>query len=335
MFSYSDPTGGTILVDSGAMPNYQQMVDRGYRRGIDVAGSEFVGLDDIASSGSAVNKVDIEWPAYPLSRSGVSDVDIDRQRNAFQDEYVEWDVERTSAGRVTQITFTTLFPEYFHALGMQSEAALIDGVKDMIPGANPTTAELFGTADGTRLNTPQKRFVALQGFWSDSPWNNGKKGILSLVQGDNTLGALTGLAGNCAVPRPSVSVTSVCTGPFCGRGRNSDPVVCSNAQSAVRNGLAISLADPIGIAIVRLEGDWEQGGISIPDINSVTALWKITHGGRRAVLTVPTDLTLDGSPIVTGTQVSRKLFVKATVDAVNASDLTFPAATPALVAARM
>lgn len=334
MFAYSDPTGGTTLTSTSAIDSYRALVDRMYQLGINVGGSEFISLEDLLASAQAATTVDVEWPAYPLSHSGVSDAAIDANRDQFQDEYVEWQVEKNTAGRVTGIKFTTLFPEYFQALGATSEAALVQGVKDIIPGANPTTAELFGTSNPADLNSAQKRLLRLRSFWESSPWNNGAKGILSLVQPANTLGALTNLVGNCAVPRPSIPIGSACSGSFCGPARNSDPRVCKETQSAVRAGLAVTLADPIGIEFVRLEGDWELDGAAV-DINTTPSLWSVTLKGHRARLSVPDGLTLDGDEIVTGTQVSRKLFVKARVLGIPASSLVVPPATPELMLRRL
>ncbi len=335
MFNYSDPTGGTTLDSSGAIAIYRSLVEREYQRGINVIGSEFLSLEDLNDSPDTPAMVDVEWPAFPLSNSGVSDSSIDANRSTFQDEYVEWDVERNTAGRVTAIKFTTLFPQYFVALGTVSEAALIQGIKGVIPAANPTTAELYGTADPGQLDTSQKRQLRISNFWSSSPWNNGTKGILSLIQGANTLGALTFLVGNCAVPRPSIPVGSVCTGPFCGSNRNSDPQVCAQTQSAVRSGLAVTLADPIGIEIVRLGGDWEIDGVPVLDIHANSTLWSVSLGGHRARLTVPEELTLDGDPIESGTQISRELFVKARVTGVPAASLPISPGTPELIMRRI
>jgi len=335
MFSYNDPTGGTTLDSTRAIGVYRSLVDREYQRGINVIGSEFIGLEDLNASPDASAVVDVEWPAFPLSHSGVSDSLIDSNRSAFQDEYVEWDVERNTAGRVTAIKFTTLFPQYFVALGTIGEAALIQGIKDIIPTANPTTAELFGTADPSQLDTSQKRESRIRNFWGSSPWNDGTKGILSLIQGANTLGALTFLAGNCAVPRPSIPVGSVCTGPFCGSNRNSDPQICAETQSAVRSGLAVTLADPIGIEFVRLSGDWELDGVPVPDMNAEPSLWSVSLGGHRARLTVPEELTLDGDSIETGTQVSRELFVKSRVLGVPAASLPISPSTSELIMRRI
>ena len=78
--------------------------------------------------------------------------------------------------------------------------------------------------------------------------------------------------------------------------------------------------DPVGVEIFELEGNWELDDTPV-DIESRSDLWSITRNGRRATLNVPDNLTLDGDEIETGTQVSRKLLVRASVQTVNDSAL--------------
>jgi hypothetical protein len=328
MFAYSDPTSSGLLVSTGAVSIYRQLVDSAYQLGASAPSTDFITLDQLQSATGAVADAVVEWPSFPLSNSGVPDSVIDSSRDLRQDEYVEWKLDRDTAGRVTRITFTTLFPEYFQALAAAGEQALRDGVRDMIAGANPSTFELFGTSDVNDLDTPRKRLVAVRSFWSASPWNDGTKGILSLVHPANTLGALTNLVGNCAIPQLSVPVGSVCRGSFCGPSRNSDPQVCSATQLAVRSQKSITLADPIGIQLTRLGGGWELDGNLVSDINADPNLWVVSHGGHRGVLTVPTGLRLNGDPIDSGTQVSRVLFVGARVQTVASATLPFAPINP-------
>lgn len=328
MFAYSDPTSSGLLQSTGAINVYQQLVESAYQLGASAPATDFITLDQLQAATGVVADAAVEWPSFPLSHAGTPDLVIDSSRDVRQDEYVEWKVDRDAANRVTKITFTTLFPEYFQALAAASEQALRDGVSDLIPGANPSTAELFGTSDPSDLDTPRKRFLAVRSFWSLSPWNNGTKGILSLIQPANTLGALTNLVGNCAIPQPSVPVGSVCRGGFCGPSRNSDPQICSATQLAVRAQKSITLADPVGIEITRLGGGWEIDGNLVPDINADPALWVVSHGGHRGVLTVPAGLRLDGDPIESGTQVSRVLFVHSRVQTVDLATLPFAPVNP-------
>lgn len=323
MFEYSDPTGTGLLATSGAMSVFRGLIDRLYQNSGRIPGSAFATLDAFAqvSPGIAVNDGEIEWAGYPLQNSDFSDGDIDARRFDLQDEYVEWRVE-TSGGNISRITFTTEFPEYYQALAAISVDALIEGIQAVHPGADPTTAELFGAAaTAAQLGDPLFRARAIKERAHVNPWNNGQKGILFLTQGQNTMGALFTLVDRCAIPRPNLPVGSVCGISPCGDGRNSDPRICAAAQGESRVGNAITLTDPVGIEIVKLEGSWAINGTSIPNVNTDPSIWSVSRNGRRATLTVKPGLTLDGNAITTGTQVSRVLKVHARVQTVPDAEL--------------
>ena len=63
----------------------------------------------------------------------------------FQDEYVEWRAE-TQNGVLRKVTFTTEFSEYLQALAEVGVAPLKAEIAKLVPGANPTDADLFGAA---------------------------------------------------------------------------------------------------------------------------------------------------------------------------------------------
>jgi hypothetical protein len=81
----------------------------------------------------------------------------------------------------------------------------------------------------------------------------------------------------------------------------------------VRGNAGFTLRDPAGVRILRLEGRWKINNQDV-DINDPTknnGAWVVTRGGRRAVLSVPAGLTVEGDELLTGAQVSRKLKVAA------------------------
>jgi hypothetical protein len=96
------------------------------------------------------------------------------------------------------------------------------------------------------------------------------------------------------------------------------------AQRAARAKVGYTLRDPVGVRILELDGAWSLNGAAL-DINDPGAnrgIWAVTRNGRRGVLQVAAGLTLDGQPLLTGAQVSRKLRVAA--DLITAPDAALP-----------
>ncbi len=323
MFDYKDPTETNFLESQGALDEYRAILQSQYLNSARVPNSSFTLLEafEELAVGTVPSITGVSWLAFPKTAS-VSFETIDQQRFSWQDEYVEWRTEKDDSGSVTRITFTTEFPEYYQALAEVSLDALIAGVKEVIPGANPTVQELLGVSSDPIFG----RSLRFRNHLQHNPWNNGEKGILCLTQQFNTLGALFNLLDKCGIPNPGVAPDTVCgiVGGACGPGRNSDPRVCSAAQTVTRNSQGLSLLDPAGINIVELQGVWRINGqrIDINDLTNNRNVWSLSRGGRRAVLNVVDGLTLDGEAITTGAQVSQSLFVDAKV--ISAPETSLP-----------
>ncbi len=314
MFNYQDPTDTDFLENQGALDEYRAILQSQYFRSARVPNSAFTLLEAFSELTTEFipSVTGVSWSAFPKTASA-SLAEIDDERFNLQDEYVEWSTEKDSSGSVTRITFTTEFPEYYEALAEVSLDALIAGIKQVIPDATPTVRELLGV-DREPIFGRSRLF---RNNLLRNPWNNGQKGLICLAQRFNTLGALFNLLDKCGVPRPGVAAGNVCSlvGGACGPDRNSDPRVCLAAQSLVRSGQGLSLADPAGINILELQGIWRinETEIDINDSTSNSHIWKIIRGGRRGILNVVEGLTLDGNPITSGAQVSQRLFVDAQV----------------------
>jgi hypothetical protein len=312
MFQYQDPAGRNFLSNSAAANNFRQGLQAIYESFARRINSGFTWLEAFSQlSGSPLQPVSVEWFAFPLT-STASDAAIDTDRLTNQDEYVEWQALKKNGALVT-VTFTTEFPEYFEAFAADSAAALITAIKDVIPTANPTTAELFGPGFDPSATDAVGRAQAFRRRLASNPWNNGTKGILCLMQQFNTLSALFNLVATCGVVKNQGTPENTCSlvGGACGPGRASDPAVCAEAQRAVRAGVGFTLSDPAGVRILKLEGVWRINTTTI-DINNPAqnqGTWVVSRGGRRGVLTLVPGLTLDGQAIVTGAQVSHKLRV--------------------------
>jgi hypothetical protein len=116
---------------------------------------------------------------------------------------------------------------------------------------------------------------------------------------------------------PQIDPGQVCAfvGGACGQRRNSDPRISLAVQNLALRDDVLTAADPIGIFLQGLEGEWTLGGTQI-DINDPAqdnGIWTLSRNARRAVLTVTPELRLDGQVIRTGAQVSAQLQAAAEV----------------------
>ena len=329
MFPYTDPTGTDFLNDQTALDEYRAILQGFYRRSATKIDSTFTLLEAFNGLPDGTTAVSsIPWIAFPkTSALSFEQIDADRQE---QDEYVEWLTEKDASGNVNRVIFTTELPEYYEALAEVSLDALMAGVQAVIPGANPTIEELLGVSSDPGIG----RAGFFRSHLLQNPWNNGEKGILCLMQEANTMGALFSLVDTCGVSRPGTDPAITCSlpGVGCVPDRNSDPKICTATQNAAQALQGISLADPVGIQIQALEGIWEISGIPI-DINNPNRFWTILRNGRRAILNVVPNMTLNGSPITSGTQVSTVLSVVA--DVISAPDSALPLAFRASQEARL
>jgi hypothetical protein len=296
---------------------YRQIVHSHYRQAARAPGAAITLLE--AFNGVQTGTKTISWVAYPRSVRR-SDQEIDQDRFRLQEEYVEWSIDRQADGTIQRVTFTTILPEYFEALSMVGASSLVRGIQQFYPSANPSHADLFGNQFNPDSALPEARAAQFRKHMKNNPFNDGTSGILCLSQRINTMVALFQLVTDCSVPKTDIPAANMCafigtTTGACGAERNSDPAVCSAAQDASRQTKAITLADPVGVRILRLGGIWRLGG-SVIDINDSAqngGAWAISHNGRRAVLEVQPGLTIGDDRIVTGAQVSRLLTVAADV----------------------
>jgi hypothetical protein len=329
MFAYSDPTRTGFLQQAGVLQAYREKVFVFDQKFGALAKSGFTRREafEELTPGTAAEVATVDWKAFPVTAPATPE-QIDGNRFRFQDEYVEWRVETKPDNSLAQLTITTEFSEYFEVIAQAGSAALKQEIQNLYPGANPTDQELFGAGFNPATATPNTRGDRFLQSLEDNPWNNGQKGILCLTQQFNTLGALFNLLGQCGVPKPNMDPGNVCAnvGGACGPGRNSDPRVCTNAQTLARGDRSFSLQDPAGIRILRLDGPglWTVDGQAV-DINDEAAnkgVWRTTRNHRRAVFSFQRDVRFAGTPIRTGAQLSNLLFVGA--DVIHAPNAALP-----------
>ncbi|MBW3600214.1 MAG: hypothetical protein KY475_23440 [Planctomycetes bacterium] len=331
MFEFTDPAGRNFRNRATVRTVYRQRLQAFYDRFARRPDSGFTWLEAFANlpASRPAKVATVDWLAFPLT-AVAAESEIDNDRLQWQDEYVEWRVEKKQ-GKVVRITFTTEFPEYYEAFAAAGSQALMEavqyGVRETSPGPSPTVKELFGASANVDVDalSPTARIQHFRNRLAANPWNNGAKDILCLTQQFNTANALFNLAAECGVPQSQGSPEDTCSlvGGACGPNRSSDPRICAAAQQAIRNGIAFSLRDPVGIRIDKLLGVWKQNGTVI-DVNDSAAnggVWSISRNGRRAVLSVGAGLTVNDAPLTTGAQVSRVLQVSADLLTARDSDL--------------
>ena len=243
MFNYVDPVGRNFLESPLVAAAFQAKIQGVYEQFARRSQSAFTWLEAFQNltGGQTPQVPTVDWLAFPLLATA-NDTAIDQDRFRWQDEYVEWRTERTS-GVLTRVTFTTEFPEYFEACAEAGTTFLTQAVHDVIPEANPTVVELFGPGGNPDSLPAVARANRFRNNLRNNPWNNGQQGILCLTQQFNTFGALFNLVTECGVRKPQGSPEDTCAlvGGACGPGRSSDPNVCTAAQRAVRNNLAVTL----------------------------------------------------------------------------------------------
>jgi hypothetical protein len=329
MFPYSDPTGTNALLAAGALQNYREKVGFLDQRFHNVTASGYTLREAFNQlvPGTQAQIATVWWSAFPVT-APATEQQIDSDRMRFQDEYVEWRAERQN-GTLRRVTFTTEFSEYLQALAEVGVAPLKAEIAKLVPGADPTDADLFGSGFNPQTASPSARGDRFRRHLAENPWNNGERGILCLTQQFNTMSALFNLLGACGVPNLNVPTGQVCgsVGGACGPGRNSDPAVCSAAQDLARGNSSFSLDDPAGIHIDKLEpnAQWTLDGqaIDINDPATNQGIWVVSRNGRRGVFNVPDGLRVGGNRIQTGAQLSKHLIVGASV--IHAPDAALPA----------
>lgn len=313
MFNYSDPAQTGALERAGALGTYRADLHSVFRRFGRTPRSAFTipeAFEEVADP-SVIQIAPVTWLAFPRIAQATA-AQIDSQRLRHQDEYVEWRTARKN-GRVSRVTFTTEFSEYFEALAAVSDGALLAEIHKITGSNRATIVDVFGPGFNPANATPQGRATRMLQQAARNPWNNGNNDILFLTHSSSTLGALLGLGAACGIPNANVAPPDLCAavGGACVPGRNSDPAVCSAVQRIAIAGNSFTFVDPVGITIERLEGIWKLGGQQI-DINA-SNLWQVSRNRRRATLEVPADLTLVDDPIDSGTAVATRLLVGARV----------------------
>lgn len=251
-----------------------------------------------------------DWHAFPVSlnrktasaeeRNALADSDRENQ-----DEYCEWSVER-SGNDITKVTFTTEVREYYSTLAEKDSEAL-GGLYRQFVSADVQADDLF---DGETYDP-------------NNAWNRRVDGpIMHLCQTNNNLGAAIVLAAQATVlrerngERVSDQQDLVACGGLGNPFRNSDPQIASAINGLAATGVKLTLEDPIGLYIDRLE----IAGMEFPEGVEPSACWVIERGepghAVRGRFQLPagsgtvSDVTIGGTPIRSGAQLADRISIR-------------------------
>jgi hypothetical protein len=206
---------------------------------------------------------DLVWMAFPRrvlmpNRDNRTAAFTAAENRMVQDEYCEWRVTRSAAGKITKVVFVTEAPEYWEHLWAVDRPRVVALYQSLV---SPAVVEADLHVGGV--------------YQRSNRWNNAD-GIVHLRQTINTLNAALGLAQGSAVSAPArdnyemppVANTSV------------DPRVTYDVGTLVRKGLSVTLRDPIGLYITG----WDDTGWTKPSGAPVDNYWTIVRGSPGQVL---------------------------------------------------
>ena len=270
---------------------------------------QFFDLRGATLGDDAARKV-MRWGAFPrkLAREPQPQrwvLGDDRNR---QEEYCEWAAERDGKGRILRAFFTTEVPEYFRLLARDDPDRLLDTYRLHVSPA-VRRRDLFSSNGAYREH---------------NEWN--LRGAMHMIQRNNTLGAAVLLVAQATIvrARPGGGLMAnanelIRCGVAADIDRNSDPLIVGDVNELARQGAAVTLDDPIGLYLDA----FPTSGWKAPDDADPGEFWEVTRGAGahalRAVFSVPaergytvSDITIDGRPITSPSQIAEFVHVKVT-----------------------
>jgi hypothetical protein len=252
-----------------------------------------------------------------------------------QDEYLEWHVSRKN-DKITRVTFTCEGPEYWEALA-QGYPQEYGGPRNA--GATGSKEKLLSLY--REYISPKVQVEDLLSNGVYNPYNkwNTTDGAMHLNQRNNTLRAEINIAAQATILRQKEGKVLtdadelIRCALYGSPGRASDPTIGALVNALTREGYAITLQNPVGLYIDRLD----TPGWTKPDGNDVDPdYWRILRGKAgsilRAVYEVPKeegftvgDLLIGGEPIEFGGQIAEFITMKLTGVACRKGEITNPA----------
>lgn len=255
-----------------------------------------------------------------------------------QDEYCEWFAHRDAEGHIARVTFTCEGPEYwrflaggtgaFFAAG-DERADIVDGDLDLVTDLYRRHVDPAVEADDLLWPYDVAAYDEGSGKWavygeagtynSFNRWNT-TAGAMHLTHPANTLRGVFTVVGRAAVLRKDSrgravddAEALVCCSGFGEPNRSSDPTIGAGVNGLVRDGLSVSLADPLGLYMAGINAGAFQG----PAGEDMAGAWHVDRGDAerqrilRASFSAPagSGLTVDrlshaGTPITYGGQIA-------------------------------
>lgn len=263
-----------------------------------------------------------------------------------QDEYLEWlETPGEQPGSIKKITFTCESPEYWTFIAGGTKALVNEEdlplVTEVVEGDHDLLLELYRRYVSPDVQLEDLRYphdvrllVSEDGqpkvyAWAErgdyNPYNkwNTTHGIMHLTHPANTLRAEINIAARATVLRKNRqgdrvedAVKLICCSGYGGVNRSSDPTIGSVVNDLARQGLSVTLRDPVGLYINEIDKQAFEG----PQAQDVSDAWTIVDNrGRegmilRAEFRVPEgrgfdvhQVLVDGEAIRFGGQVANKI----------------------------
>ncbi|MEV6303179.1 hypothetical protein AB0M02_27470 [Actinoplanes sp. NPDC051861] len=251
-----------------------------------------------------------------------------------QDEYCEWYADRDpETGRMTRIVFTSEGHEYWRFLAdgtaafPDSGAAPVDGDRELLlrlyrelVGPQVREEDLYFDSDIAYRTEPGGPLRLFQRRGDYNPYNvwNTTSGLAHLTHPENSLYGEISLAAAASVPRAGDDGTPVtdagrlvCCAGLGDPNRFSDPTISTDVNDLVRQGLSVTLRDPVGLYITA----FDDAAVSGPGGEDVSSWWRPIRGAGgltlRAEFAPPPgaafgleDVLVNGLPLTSGGQLA-------------------------------
>jgi len=244
-----------------------------------------------------------------------------------QDEYCEWRAYRDpQSGRLQRVVFTCENPEYWSFLAASDPERLVELYRTLVDPAVTRDDLFFQTAvfrpeftqSGTVMENQRGRY---------NPYNrwNTTDGVVHLTHPANSLQAEVHLAADATLVRVDEAgevlvddARLICCAAYGSPNRSSDPTIGGKINELVRNGLAVTIGDPVGLYI----GDIDLQPIEPPDGVDAADCWSVVRGRKddrmilRAEFAPPEgagfdleDVLVGGEPLRFGSQLAELITI--------------------------
>lgn len=224
-----------------------------------------------------------------------------------QDEYCEWRSYRDpKTKRLKRIVFTCENPEYWSALAAHDPDGLLRLYRALVSPKVELKDLIFQSDVFVRGKAGP---VNLRGKYNPHNRWNTDDGLVHLTHPANSLQAEIYLAADATVVRMGETgapltddALLICCAGYGSPNRSSDPTIGGKLNELVRNGLKVSIADPVGLYI----GELDLAPIELPDGATAAQCWKVIRGRQadrlilRAEFSPPEGATFDLEDVLVG-----------------------------------